>query len=44
MNREALTIAREISPALWENVRRNIAGATQNDLAAYANVRAAQLC
>jgi hypothetical protein len=44
MNREALTIAREISPALWENVRRNIAGATQNDLAAYAKVRAAQLC
>jgi hypothetical protein len=44
MNREALTIAREISGALWENVRRKIAGATENDLAAYAKVRAAQLC
>lgn len=43
MNREALTIAREVYQALWECVLRKIPGATEEDLAAYAKVRAAQL-
>ena len=43
INREAMRIAREIYPLLWENVRRKIAGASEKDLAAYAKVRAAQL-
>ena len=43
MNREAAKIAGEIYPALWENVRRKIASASETELTAYAKVRAAQL-
>jgi hypothetical protein len=42
-NWQAARIARDIHPALWESVRRKIASASANDLAAYAKVRAAQL-
>jgi len=42
-NREAISIAREIYPALWENVRRKIGSTSENDLKDYAKVRAAQL-
>jgi hypothetical protein len=42
---ESGRIARKIYPALWESVRRKITDTTaiENDLIAYAKVRAAQL-
>lgn len=43
MNHQAFSIAREIQPALWENVRRKIANSSAEELTAYARVRAAQL-
>jgi hypothetical protein len=43
INRESLRIAREIYAPLWEDVRRKVASNNENDLIAYAKVRAAQL-
>jgi hypothetical protein len=43
IRREAMRIAREIYPSLWESVRRKIASSSVHDLTAYAEVRAAQL-
>ena len=43
MNHQAFSIAREIQPPLWENVRRKIANSSEKELTAYAKVRAAQL-
>ena len=43
IRRESAVIAREIYPALRENVLRKIASSSANDLAVYARVRAAQL-
>jgi hypothetical protein len=43
IQRESAVIAREIHSALWESVRRKIAGLSENDLTDYAKVRAAQL-
>jgi len=43
VKREAKRIAGEIYPALWESVRRKMAGSSEKELRAYAKVRAAQL-
>lgn len=40
---QAVRIARDIYPALWENVRRKIPVTSGADLSEYAKVRAAQL-
>lgn len=43
ISRHSKEITQEIYPSLWENVRRKVATASAEDLAAYASVRAAQL-
>jgi hypothetical protein len=41
--RESRRIATQIQPKLWEDVRRKLPGTSRQELANYAQVRAAQL-
>lgn len=44
IKRASIRIAADIYPSLWESVLRKVGSSTASELAAYANLRAGQLC